>query len=87
MDPLSISLGVIGGVSSLMTIYKEGKKFYEKWRSKKKAKKTAEEELQNALEEAPGEVDNQRKSLSRIHGRAFDHGDGMSQRLNQSNGN
>jgi len=77
MDPLSITAGVIGGVSGLLTIYKETRKIYEKWRSKKKAKKTAEEELQNSLERAPDEVDCQRKSLSRIHGRRFDQGDGM----------
>jgi hypothetical protein len=64
-----------------VSIYSEGRKLYEKWRKKKKAKKAAEEELQTSLERAPDEVDCQRKSLSRIHGRPFDQGDGMFQAL------
>jgi hypothetical protein len=76
MDPFSISAGVIGSVSGLVTIYKEGRKAYEEWRSKKKWKKPAEEELQQSLEKAPDEVDCQCKCLLRIHGPAFDQGDG-----------
>lgn len=77
MDPFTITVSVIASVSGLVSIYKEGRKVYEKWRTKKKGKKPAEEELQDSLEKAPDEVDFHRGCLSRIHGRKFDLGDGL----------
>jgi hypothetical protein len=77
MDPLSITAGVISCVSGLIVIYKEGRKHYEKLRTKRKEKKkAAEEELQTSLEKAPEELDNQCQRLSRMHGGPFDKGDG-----------
>jgi hypothetical protein len=77
MDPLTITAGVIGSVAGVISIYKEGRKHYEKWRTKRKEKKKAgEEELQTSLEKTPNELDNQCQRLLRMHGRLFDKGDG-----------
>jgi hypothetical protein len=76
MDPFSITTGVISSVSGVISIYVEGRKQYEKWRTKRREKKAAEEELQTSLEKAPNELDKRRQGLSKIHGRAFDKGDG-----------
>jgi len=76
MDPISITAGVISGVSGLISIYAAGRKQYEKWRTKRKEKKAAEEELQTSLEKAPNELDQRCQGLSKVHGREFDKGDG-----------
>lgn len=79
MDPLSITTSVFAIISGIVTTYKAGSKYFEKWRTKReeKKKKTAEEELRTSLESAPTEVDNKCQTLARVHGSQFHIGDGM----------
>jgi hypothetical protein len=80
MDPITITVSVIAAVAGLLTTYKTGREFYQKYRAKKKARKVAEAEVEDSLEVGSTEIDKYCTQLARRHGQAFEYGDGMGSR-------